>query len=79
MRAATAVADELPGLQRLRIELDAGVGEALVDVGHLLEQVVVGRDDDARARVGEGLEDRLGQGGALAGIRSHPDLVQRDQ
>ena len=88
MRAATAVAEEAPGVpmaqavgrrQGLRIELHAGVGEARVHRCHLLEQVVVGGRDDPRPRVGQCLQHRLGQGGALGGIGSHAHLVECDQ
>jgi len=39
----------------------------------------VGRDDHARARIRQALEDRLGEGGPLARIGPHPYFVQQHE
>jgi hypothetical protein len=77
--ARQADAQAIGRLERVRVELDARVGEARIDVGHLLEQAVVRGRDHARARVGERLEDRLRERGALARIGADADLVEHDQ
>ncbi|HEY8492434.1 MAG TPA: hypothetical protein VIN04_01000 [Myxococcota bacterium] len=77
--ARHAGAQPVGGRQRRRIELEARVLEARVDLRHLLEQAVVGGGDHARVGVGERLEHGLGQRGALAGIGAVADLVQHDE
>ena len=62
--------------QCLGVELDARVLEAIVDLGHLLQQVIVGRRDDAGTVVGEGFERGLGDRGALGGVGADADLVE---
>ena len=68
-------AQAVGGREGVGIEVYAGVREARVGIRHLLEQAEVGRGDHPRARVGEGLEYRLGEGRALGGVGSRPDLV----
>ena len=78
-RPGRAELEAVGGRERLRVELDARVAEALVDLGHLLQQVVVGRDDHPGSAVGELLQYGLCDRGALSRVRSDPDLVEHHQ
>ncbi len=63
------------GCQCLGVEFKARVLETRVDVRHLLEQVVVGGGDHARAARRQGLEHGLGDRRALARVGTVSNFV----